>query len=147
MLDKLNLRIIEALTENARVSYAEIAKQVHLSAPAVAERVKKLEEAGVITGYKPVFNLEQLGINIEALVECKVHSTKERDFRDLLATLEEVIKVYTVTGDAEFVVQLGVTKMSELESVLTRMTEFADTSTRMVLSTPHDNMLPNTVLK
>ena len=83
-MDRINLRIIRELSLDARVSYSKLAKKVHLSAPAVAERVKKLEDEGVITGYRPIINLEKLGLPIRALIECEVHKASERKLNDVV---------------------------------------------------------------
>ena len=147
MLDKLNFHIVKALSENARLTYAQIAKLVHLSPPAVAERIKKLEESDVITGYKPTFNLEKLGVPVEALVECSVHQAMEKKVKELLLSLDEVIKVYTVTGNSEYVVHVGVSNMSHLQRVIERMNQYSDTTTKMVLSTPHNDVLPQRMEK
>lgn len=146
-MDKINLRILRALSKNARISFSELAKQVHLSAPAVAERVKRLEETGVIKGYKPLINLERIGIPISALVECQVYRTKEKEFLGILMNLDEVIKIYNITGVTTFIVELGVTKLSELDEILELMVKFCDTNTKLIMQIPYDDALPQRVEK
>ncbi|MCZ2721238.1 Lrp/AsnC family transcriptional regulator [Marinomonas sp. 15G1-11] len=146
-MDRINLSLLKALSENARMSYAELGKRVHLSAPAVAERIKKLEEKGVITGYRPNFNLEKMGIPITALVECQVYRTKEREFKSLIMTLDEVIECYNVTGPQAFVLKVGVTSMSSLDYLLERLIDLSDTNTKMIMSMPINENMPKNIEK
>lgn len=141
-MDKTNWKLVKALQENARLSYAELGKLVHLSAPAVAERIRKLEEAGVITGYRAKVNLEKIGIPITALVECQVYRTKEREFKALVMSLDEVLDCYNVTGPYAFVLRVAVHSMSKLDQLLERLIDLSDTNTMMILSTPVSREIP-----
>ncbi len=147
MLDAINRKILAALQENARISYAELGKKVHLSAPAVAERMRKLESAGVITGYSLEINLDKVGYPIVALVQCKVYRTKEREFKALVLSYDEVIECHNVTGEQAFLVKLAVESMSQLDDILEAFIDFSDTNTMMILSTPVDRALPETFFK
>lgn len=146
MLDPINRKILLALQGNARLSYAELGKKVHLSAPAVAERIRKLENAGVITGYSLQVNLDKVGYPIVALVQCKVYRTKEREFKALLLSYDEVIECHNVTGEQAFLVKLAVASMSQLDDILEAFVDLSDTNTMMILSTPVDRALPATFL-
>jgi len=146
-MDKLNLRIIRALSENARISFSQLAKKVHLSAPAVAERVRKLEEQGVITAYRPIINLEKLGLPIRALVECEVHKAQERRLKSMLLDMDEVIKIYNVTGITTFIVEVGVTALSELDLFLERIIDYCDTNTKLIMQIPIEEALPKRLEK
>ena len=108
MNDTINRKILAALQQNSRISYAELGKQVHLSAPAVAERIRKLENAGVISGYTLKVNLDKLGFPIVALVQCKVFRTKEREFKALVLSYDEVIECHNVTGEQALMIKLAV---------------------------------------
>lgn len=142
MIDKTNLRILKVLSQNARLSISQVAKRVHLSPPAVAERIKKMEESGVISGYAPLINLEKLGVAIEALIECEVHKTKEREFREYLLQVDEVIKIFNITGVTTFIVHVGVIRMSELDRVIEGMLDYCDTNTKLIMNMPLNNALP-----
>jgi len=146
-VDKTNWKLLKALEENARLTYAELGKLVHLSAPAVAERVRKLEEAGVITGYRAQVNLEKIGIPITALVECQVYRTKEREFKALVMSLDEVLECYNVTGPYAFILRVGVRSMSKLDQLLERLIDLSDTNTMMIMSTPVSREMPADVEK
>lgn len=141
-MDKINLKILKALSENARMPYSELAKRVHLSSPAVTERIKRMEEEGIITGYKPQINLEKIGIPIRALIECEMHKMKEREFKAILLTFDEVIKIYNVTGVTTFIVEVCVTTLSALDAVIERMIDYCDTNTKVIMTTPYDDVLP-----
>lgn len=79
-MDKINREILDTLQRNGRISFADLGKKVHLSAPAVTERVKKLEDAGVITGYRASVNLERLGYPIEVMIQVKVFFRQRSTF-------------------------------------------------------------------
>jgi Lrp/AsnC family transcriptional regulator, leucine-responsive regulatory protein len=141
-MDKINWKLIQALESNGRLSFAELGKLVHLSAPAVAERVRKLEEQGVITGYGARINLEKVGIPITALVECEVYRAKEREFKALILGLDEVVDCYNVTGSSAFILKVAVASMSTLDVLLERLIDLSDTKTMMILSNPIKRELP-----
>lgn len=144
MNDTINRKILAALQQNSRISYAELGKQVHLSAPAVAERIRKLESAGVISGYTLKVNLDKLGFPIVALVQCKVFRTKEREFKALVLSYDEVIECHNVTGEQAFLIKLAVQSMTQLDSILESFCDLSDTNTMMILSTPVERTLPET---
>ncbi|MDB4837171.1 Lrp/AsnC family transcriptional regulator [Marinomonas sp.] len=146
-MDKINFKLLKALEENARLTYAELGKIVHLSAPAVAERVRKLEEVGVITGYSAKINLEKLGIPITALVECQVYRTKEREFKNLVVGLDEVVDCYNLTGPYAFILKVAVRTMSQLDELLERLIDLSDTNTMMIMSTPVHREMPADIEK
>jgi Lrp/AsnC family leucine-responsive transcriptional regulator len=146
-MDKTNWKLIKLLERNGRLTYAELGKLVHLSAPAIAERVRKLEETGVITGYGAKINLEKIGIPITALVECQVYRAKEREFKALVLSLDEVISCYNVTGPYAFVLRVAVRSMSLLDALLERLIDLSDTNTMMVLSTPVSREMPENIAK
>ncbi|WP_100637636.1 Lrp/AsnC family transcriptional regulator [Marinomonas sp. ef1] len=141
-MDKTNWKLLKLLEQNGRLTYAELGKMVHLTAPAVAERVRKLEESGVITGYSVQVNLEKAGIPITALVECQVYRTKEREFKALVMGLDEVIECYNVTGPYAFVLKVGVRSMSKLDVLLERLIDLSDTNTMMIMTTPVKRIMP-----
>ncbi|MDT0628048.1 Lrp/AsnC family transcriptional regulator [Alteromonas sp. W364] len=141
-MDRINLRLLKELSVDARMSYSELSKRVHLSAPAVTERIKRMEEEGIITGYKPQINLAKLGIPIRALIECEVHRTKEKEFRAILLTYDEIIKIYNITGATTFIVEVGTKTLEDLDDVLEKMIDYCDTCTKLVMRMPYDNVLP-----
>ena len=141
-MDKTNWKLLKLLESNGRLTYAELGKMVHLTAPAVAERVRKLEESGVITGFSVQVNLEKAGIPITALVECQVYRTKEREVKALIMGLDEVIECYNVTGPYAFILKVGVKSMSKLDALLERLIDLSDTNTMMIMTTPVKRTMP-----
>ncbi len=142
MLDSINRKIIAALQANARVSCAELARRVHLSPPAVAERIRKLEQAGVITGYTLKVDLDKAGYPIVALVQCKVFPAREKAFKTLLLSCAEVVECYNVTGEQAFIVKVAVPSMPRLDAILESFCTLSDTNTMVILSKPVDRILP-----
>lgn len=138
-VDSIDQRIISCLMANARSSYAEIGKEVGLSAPAVKRRVDKLLDNGVLRGFTAVVDPEALGWGTEAFVEvhCRGNVAASR-IRTHLRDLPEVAAAYTVSGAADAIVHLRAADVHHLESALERLRglEIIDTTvSTIVLST------------
>jgi Lrp/AsnC family leucine-responsive transcriptional regulator len=141
-LDGYDVRLLAELQADARLTLAELGRRVHLSQPAVAERVRKLEAAGVITGYRATVDLDKLGYGIRALV--RVGRT---DHARMLAQVEatpEVVNAWNVTGEDSWVLEIAVTDVAHLDRVISAYCLLAETSTSIILRTPrqHQVMLP-----
>ncbi|MFK7804914.1 MAG: Lrp/AsnC family transcriptional regulator [Anaerolineae bacterium] len=134
-LDQINQKILGLLRENARLSFAEIGKVVHLSAPAVSERVRKMEIEGVITGYQVQVDQAALGFPISVFVLMKVFHGREPMFMDFVKQQLEVIRCVNVTGEKAFLVEMALASIAELDEVLERFAALGETSTMIVLST------------
>jgi Lrp/AsnC family leucine-responsive transcriptional regulator len=138
-VDSVDRRLIEALRANARATFAELARLVGLSAPAVHERVGKLESSGVITGYHAVVEPAALGLGVSALVG--VLQGDRGDSDRIFAALREMPEIedcWFVAGEETFVVKVRVSDMPSLEQVigaLNRIRGVARTRTTVVLST------------
>jgi len=142
-MDKINREILDTLQRNGRISFADLGKKVHLSAPAVTERVKKLEDAGVITGYRASVNLERLGYPIEVMIQVKVFLGKEALFIQLTKSRSEIIECFNVTGDKAFLLKVIVPTMTKLDTLLAEFSLISETSTMVVLS----QIVANTVIQ
>jgi Lrp/AsnC family leucine-responsive transcriptional regulator len=145
MLDAYDTRILAELQADARLSLAELGRRVHLSQPAVTERVRKLEAAGVITGYRATVNLGALGYGIRALV--RVGRTEYARMLALVASLPEVVNAWNVTGEDSWVLEIAVVDVANLDAVVSQMCLLAETSTSIILKTAreHQVMLPPAV--
>ncbi|WP_394778497.1 Lrp/AsnC family transcriptional regulator [Undibacterium sp.] len=133
-LDQMDGKILEILQEDARVTLAEIGRRIHLSQPAVAERVRRMEAANVITGYHARVNPAALGYGMTAFVRVAPHS----DYRALAAAAQQlsgVVECHSLTGD-DFIVKAVVPSVQELEQLLTELTRHGGTSTSLVLTSP-----------
>ncbi|MDN0083871.1 Lrp/AsnC family transcriptional regulator [Crenobacter sp. SG2305] len=142
-MDKYDRKIIACLGENARISYAELARRVNLSAPAVAERIDKLERAGVITGYRVGVDPAKIGRPIVCLIELTV---KHLEFYATVAQLRampEVVECYAITGTGGLLIKVAMESMAELQALIARLMEFGDTRTSIVIDTPVPPRLPS----
>jgi Lrp/AsnC family leucine-responsive transcriptional regulator len=138
-MDAVDRSILDALRANARATYAELAREVGLSAPAVHERVGKLEAAGVITGYHAAVAPESLGYSMSALVGVFLSDTSDEDLvADELESLAAVEDCWFVAGEESFVVKVRVPDVAGLEQAIRRMAKIkgvARTRSTVVLST------------
>jgi Lrp/AsnC family transcriptional regulator, leucine-responsive regulatory protein len=141
-LDTYDVRILTELQADARTTLAELGRRVHLSQPAVAERVRKLEAAGVITGYRATVNLGALGYGIRALV--RVGRTEYERVVRLVEAQPEVVNAWNITGEDSWMLQIAVTDVAHLDEVVTQLCLLAETSTSIILKTVLENrvMLP-----
>lgn len=132
-LDETDWHIMKELQENARLSYAELGRIVNLSRPAVAERMRRLEEMGVISGYRAEINLAKLGYGITAFVRINAQG----DVSELLAAIRdvpEVLECHRGTGNDSFILKVAVPSLWQLESVIDRFLRFGQVTTSVVLS-------------
>ncbi|RRV06221.1 Lrp/AsnC family transcriptional regulator [Pseudomonas sp. v388] len=141
-LDKYDRILLQALLENGRASFAQLAKLVNLSAPAVAERVAKLEAGGVITGYEAKVDLSKVGLPIQCVVELRMASHGNQQVYDELAKIPELIQCYRVTGDPCVIMRAAVDSMPHLEDLINRIAQFGFSKTSIILSTSVERSLP-----
>src|SRR6516225_10124730 len=106
-LDLIDWRILEELQRDARLSAAELGRRVHLSPPAVAARIGRLEDAGVITGYRADVSLAALGLEVMAFVRVRSAGAVHRAFLDAMADRREVLECHHVTGEDCFIVKVA----------------------------------------
>lgn len=133
-MDRINANIIAILQTNARISISELSKQVHLSAPAVAERVKRLEEQKIITGYQAKVDVTALGYPIEAMLQVKVFAGKEPEFMTFAKQRAEITECYNVTGEAAFICKIATLSMKTLDAFLEELSSIGESNTMMILS-------------
>lgn len=137
-LDSIAWKILESLQHNSRISFAELGRKVGLSTPAAAERVHRLEEAGVITGYHAALNLPRVGLSIRVLVRLTIAGGDVQMSRALAAMKEmaEISRCHRITGAESFVIEADVVSIRHLEALIDRLTALGATSTSTVLSSP-----------
>jgi Lrp/AsnC family transcriptional regulator, leucine-responsive regulatory protein len=142
-VDAVDRTLIEALRANARATYAELGRRVGLSAPAVHERVAKLEAAGVITGYHAAVAPEALGLGVSALVGILQSDRGDQDrIGEALRAMPEIEDCWFVAGEEMFVVKVRVESVTALErtiGALNRIRGVARTRTTVVLSTKFED--------
>src|SRR6187551_687926 len=115
VLDSYDTRILAELQADARLTMAELGRRVHLSQPAVTERVRKLEAAGVITGYRATVNLGKLGYGIRAMV--RVGRAEYARVVKLVQQSPEVVSAYNVTGEDSWLLEIAVIDVPHLDAV------------------------------
>jgi Lrp/AsnC family leucine-responsive transcriptional regulator len=141
-LDRYDRVLLDALLENGRASFAQLARLVNLSAPAVAERVAKLEASGVITGYQAKVDMAKIGLPIQCVIELRLANHGNQKTYDELWKIPELIQCHRVTGDPCVIMQAAVGSMPELESLINRVAQFGFSKTSIILSTAVERKLP-----
>ncbi|MEU6932689.1 MULTISPECIES: Lrp/AsnC family transcriptional regulator [unclassified Streptomyces] len=134
--DATDWRILDALQEQGRASFAELARAVSMSASAVTERVRRLEEAGVIAGYTAVVDQERLGLPILAFVRLRYPNGNYKPFHDLVAATPEILEAHHVTGDDCFVLKVAARSMKHLEEISGKVGTLGSVTTSVVYSSP-----------
>ncbi|MFF8959897.1 Lrp/AsnC family transcriptional regulator [Streptomyces sp. NPDC014894] len=134
--DATDWRILRALQRDGRAGFARLARDVSMSASAVTERVRRLEEAGVIAGYTAVVEPERVGLPILAFVRLRYPNGNYKPFHDLLETTPEILEAHHVTGDDCFVMKVAVRSMPHLEEVSGRIGALGSVTTSVVYSSP-----------
>ncbi|WP_229518561.1 Lrp/AsnC family transcriptional regulator [Massilia sp. PAMC28688] len=134
-LDAYDRKILALLQDHARMSYTEIGRRIHLTSPAVGERVKRLEEAGVIEGYGARVNLRALGYNFEAFINVVVDSHEALDAWAL--GRPEVLALHATTGTFCALLRVAARSPEHLQEVIASLGKLGKTTTSIVLSTSH----------
>jgi Lrp/AsnC family transcriptional regulator, leucine-responsive regulatory protein len=135
-LDRTDWLLLGALQRDGRLSYADLAREAAMSPSAVAERVRRLEEAGVIAGYRAVVDPAAVGLGIMALVRLRYPTGNYRPFHALLDSTPEVIEAHHVTGEDCFVLKVLARTMRHLEEVTGRIAGLGAVTTSVVYSSP-----------
>ncbi len=136
VVDKIDLLLLEELQQNARTPFAELARRVHLSTPAVIDRIRRLEDTGVLLGYRAQINAAALGLGIRAFVKVTVAGDRITAFATLARSVPEILECHRVTGNESFLAQVLVRDMDHLEQVLDSLMPYVSTNTSIVLNTP-----------
>lgn len=135
-MDQIDLQILELLKHNARISFSELGRKVNMTQPAVSERVKRLEEKGVIAEYRTVLSAEKMGKGVTAFIliqasHCGRLTTFAKQSR-------EVVEIYQVSGQYNFLMKIETGSMKSLETFIYQCSEYGHTTTMTVLSMPLD---------
>ena len=135
-MDRTDWALLAELQRDGRASFAELARAVAMSPSAVAERVRRLEESGVIAGYRARVDPERVGLSIMAFVRLRYPTGNYRPFHALLDTTPEVIEAHHVTGEDCFVLKVVARSMRHLEEVTGRIAGLGSVTTSVVYSSP-----------
>jgi Lrp/AsnC family transcriptional regulator, leucine-responsive regulatory protein len=145
VLEPLDARIVRLLAADGRLSFAELGRQTGLSTSAAHQRVRRLEERGVLVGYAARLDPHQVGLDITAFVSIRpIDPSQPDDSPERLAGLDEITSCYSVAGDESYILHVQVATPLHLEDLLARIRAVANVSTRttMVLSTPFEHRPP-----
>jgi Lrp/AsnC family transcriptional regulator, leucine-responsive regulatory protein len=145
-LDKTDLKILRILQDNAKITNLQLSAEIGLSPAPTLERVKKLENAKLITGYYTQLNYEALGIGISAIIQITLTRQIENaisNFKKEINKIPEIMECYQVTGNADYVLIVMVKDIRDFESLisqkLSKMEEIGQMQTMVVLSKPKDS--------
>ncbi|WP_223551528.1 MULTISPECIES: Lrp/AsnC family transcriptional regulator [Aestuariivivens] len=133
-LDDLNTKILRCLQKNARLSNAEIGRQVGISSPAVSERIKKMEDLGIIEDYKALVSPFELGYQLKAIITLRAFMGKLKPFLEKVKTYDEVINCYRITGDENIVMEVVLKNQKHLENFIDQLITYGESKTQIVLS-------------
>ena len=136
LLDEHNLQLLELLRGDPRMSVSEMARRVGMSAPAVRERIQRLEECGVISGYRVDIDPRALGYAIAAFVRIKPMPGQLPNIVELAQRLPQVSECHRVTGEDCFLVKIHLESLDTLDRILDQFLAFGNTATMLVQSTP-----------
>lgn len=142
LIDDIDRQILACLAEDARLSLKVLSGKVGLSSPSTAERLKRLEEKGVIQGYGARINLAALGYSLQALVRVKPLPGMLHKVEKMIQALPECIECDKVTGEDCFVMRLVVRSIDQLDVVLDGLADYAQSNTSIVKSSPVSRRLP-----
>jgi Lrp/AsnC family transcriptional regulator, leucine-responsive regulatory protein len=135
-IDRTDWQLLDALQKDGRASYADLARVVSMSPSAVAERVRRLEEAGVIAGYRATVDPVRVGLDVMAFVRLRYPTGNYRPFHALLDSTPEIVEAHHVTGEDCFVLKVVARSMRHLEEVTGRIAGLGSVTTSVVYSSP-----------
>ncbi|NRA92195.1 MAG: Lrp/AsnC family transcriptional regulator [Psychroserpens sp.] len=133
-IDPLNWKILKCLQKNARLSNAEIGRQVGISSPAVSERIKKMEDAGIIHGYNTLVDPLEVGYQLKAIITLRAFMGMLKPFLEKVKSYDEVINCYRITGNENIVMEVVLKNQKHLESFIDQLIVYGETKTQIVLS-------------
>lgn len=142
-IDAINWAILESLQQDARISHAELGRKVGLTAPAVAERIKRMEDLGIIRGYYTKLSYLKTGYQLKAIITLKVFMGKLKPFLDKVTEYDEVINCYRITGNENIILEVVLRNQSHLEKFIDQLIVYGETKTHIVLS----NVIENAPIK
>src|SRR5689334_21234731 len=135
-IDLVNIKVLTELQKDPRLTMAELGRRIGMSSPAVTERVRRLEEAGVIVGYRLEIDPAALGLPIAAYVRVRPNPGQLPSVAELARTIPEIVECHRVTGEDCFVLKVHLPSMSQLDRLLDRFLLYGTTTTSIIQSSP-----------
>jgi Lrp/AsnC family transcriptional regulator, leucine-responsive regulatory protein len=136
LLDPIGWRILAELQEDARMQYAELGRRVGLSNPAVIERVRRMEETGIITGYRAEINYRKVGLRVPAYIRVRVAGDYIPRFISAVRNVSEVFECHRISGEDTFLVKVYAASSEDLERIVDNLNPYVATNTMLVFSSP-----------
>lgn len=136
LLDSYGRQLLDELQANARLSLAELGRRVGLSPTATAERMKQMEEVGILRGYTVDIDREALGLEVMAFIRMSCGGQNYHRLLDYVQTLEEVRECHHLTGGDDLLLKVTTTSMADLEALIEALLPYGSPVTSLVLSTP-----------
>ncbi|OMP30360.1 Lrp/AsnC family transcriptional regulator [Mangrovimonas sp. DI 80] len=133
-IDTLNWKILKCLQQNARQSNAEIGRQVGISSPAVSERIKKMEDGGIIEDYHTTVSYFEAGYQLKAIITLRAFMGKLKPFLEKVKTYDEVLNCYRITGNENIVMVVILKHQKHLEAFIDQLIVYGESKTQIVLS-------------
>ena len=136
MIDGIDRKILKELQENARISYAELGRRIGLTTPAVIERIRKLEDAKIITGYRAEIDTAKIGLPITAFIRMSISGVDYSRIIKVAEKSNEVLECHRGTGGDSFIMKVAVADVEHLQNLIDKLTPYGITTTAIVLSSP-----------
>ncbi len=136
MIDEIDRNILKEMQVDARISYAELGRRVGLTTPAVIERVRKLEDAHIIIGYRAEIDTAKVGLPITAFIRMSITGVDYGHIIEVVQGSNEVLECHRGTGGDSFIMKIAVSSVDHLQEVIDRLTPYGITTTTIVLSSP-----------
>lgn len=136
MIDEIDWKILVELQKDARTSYTELGRRVGLSAPAVIERVRKLEDSGVILGYRAEIDTAKVGLPVSAFIRMSITGVDYSRIIEVAQKSKEVLECHRGTGGDSFIIKVAVASVEHLQAIIDQLTPYGITTTAIVLSSP-----------
>ena len=133
-IDELNWKILSSLQTNSRESFSSIGRKIGLTSPAVAERVKKMEDTGVLEGYIAKVSHNKLGYQLKAIITLKAFMGKLKPFLEKVKNLDEVVNCYRITGNENIIMEVVLQDQFHLEKFIDMLIQYGETRTNIILS-------------
>ena len=134
LLDPLGWKLLLELQTDARISFAELGRRVGLSTPAVAERVRRMEDEGIIRAYRAEIDPSSVGLPITAFIRMSIVGNVLEKLTERVHAMPEIVECHRGTGEDSFILKVNVVSVEQLKDVIDRLTPFGTTSTSLVLS-------------
>lgn len=135
-IDETDWKLLAELELDARQSFSELGRKIGLSQPATAERIKNLESAGIIRGYRVEIDRAKLGYALEAFIRMETDGEKCHGLQRNITQMPEVLECHRLTGEGSYLVRAALHSVAQLEQLIDRLLPFGSPTTSIVLSTP-----------